>query len=117
MVTLYYGLSNVHEFWECRSLLIFRNLPEKSWQSMKKNNGQFTVIDDNSKEAQRRIKKDLLLSITLGALSSGELAKKITTQEGIEIKFNYTKIYHGKSPMKLKNGTPPDQAIRSSKKR
>ncbi len=116
MVVLHYGLSDVHEFWEGKTLLIFRNLPEKYWQSMKKNQGQFTVIDDNSKEAQRRIKKDLLLSITLGAFSSGELAKKIEAQEGIEIRFNHTKVYKGKPPMRLVKEMPPIHALRSSKK-
>ncbi len=117
MVTLHYGVSDVHEFWECRTLLIFRNLPEKSWQSMKKNNGEYTVIDDLKQFAKRSKSEFSLSSITLGALSSGELAKKIVIQEEIEIKFDYTKIYKGKSPMTLKKGTPPDHAIRSSKKR
>lgn len=114
---LYYGKSDVHEFWEGDTLLIFRNLPEKSWQSMKKNNGEFEVIDDHKEFAKRSKLEPTLLSITLGALSSGQLAKQIVIQEGIEIEFNYTKTYQGKIPMKLKKGTPPEHALKSSKKR
>ncbi len=117
MVTLYYGKSDVHEFWEGDTLIIFRNLPQKSWQSMKKNNGEYQVIDDHIEFAKRSKSEPTLVSITLGALSSGQLAKQIVIREGIEIEFNYTKTYQGKMPMKLKKGTPPEHALKSSKKR
>ena len=117
MVTLHYGDNGSHEFWQGKTLIIFRNKPEKIWQSQKIDKGAFTVIDDKKATIAGKKNNPMLLSVTLAAKSAGELAKKIVIQEDIEIEFDYTKVYKGKPPMKLKEERPSDEAIKDSKKR
>jgi hypothetical protein len=117
MVTLHYGDNGQHEFWEGKSLIIFRNKPEKIWQSQKKDHGSFTVIDDIKATIAGKKNHPNLVSVTLAAPSSGQLAKKIVIQEGIEIEFDYTKVFKGKPPMRLQTQRPPNDTIKDSKKR
>lgn len=117
MVTLHYGDNGKHEFWEGKTLFIFRNKNEKTWQSQKKENGSYTVIEDNKATIQGKKNNPTLVCVVLTARSSGQLAKKIVIQEGTEIEFDYTKVYKGKPPMRLKEERTPEKAFKESKKR
>jgi len=115
--TLFYGDNGCHEFWEGENLFIFRNHTEKVWQAQFKKHGGHKVIEDHKATIRGKKENPMLICVSLTAKTSGQLAKKIVIQEKIDIEFDYTKVYKGKSPMKLVTERPSEKALKESKRR